>query len=109
VAGIVGQSGTADYAACKGGVIAFTKSLAKEAAPYGINVNCVSPGIIGTDRVLGFPEEFKQKVLKNVHLGRFGTPEEVANVVLFLASDAASYVTGANYVVDGGVTLGYST
>ena len=78
-----------------------------ELAQYGITVNCVSPGIIGTDRVLGFPEEFKENILKFVHLGRLGKPEDVANVMLFLASEAADYVTGQNYSVDGGTTLGY--
>ena len=78
-------------------------------APYGITVNCVSPGIIGTERVLGFPESFKKNVLQHVHLGRLGTPEDVANVMFFLASEAADYVTGQNYSVDGGTTLGYKS
>jgi NAD(P)-dependent dehydrogenase (short-subunit alcohol dehydrogenase family) len=108
-AGILGQGGTADYAACKGGIIAFTKSPAKEVAPYGITVNCVSPGIIGTERVLGFPEAFKKNVLQHVHLGRLGTPEDVANVLFFLASEDADYITGQNYSVDGGTTLGYKS
>lgn len=107
VAGLLGQANTADYAAAKGGVIAFTKSLAKELAPYGINVNCVSPSLIGTERVLSMPKEFLEKQLKTIHLHRFGKPEEVANVLVFLASDEASFVTGANYVVDGGITLSY--
>jgi len=107
VAGIVGQANTADYAAAKGGIIAFTKSLAKEVAPYGINVNCVSPAFTGTERVLSMPKEFLQKQVKTIHLGRYGKPEEIANVIVFLASDEASFVTGANYVVDGGITLSY--
>ena len=107
VAGMIGQANTADYAAAKGGIIAFTKSLAKELAPYGINVNCASPGTIGTPRVLSFPEDMKKRIVEAVHLGRLGRPEEVANVLVFLASDEASFVTGANYVVDGGVTLSY--
>jgi len=107
VAGLIGQANTADYAAAKGGIIAFTKSLAKELASYGIYVNCVSPGTIGTPRVLSFPEEMKERVIRAVHLGRLGKPEEVAHVLVFLASDEASFVTGANYVVDGGVTLAY--
>ncbi len=107
VAGIVGQANTADYAAAKGGIIAFTKSLAKEVAQYGINVNCVSPAFTGTERVLSMPEEFLQKQIKMIHLGRYGKPEEIANVIVFLASDEASFVTGANYVVDGGITLSY--
>jgi len=107
VAGIVGQANTADYAAAKGGIIAFTKSLAKEVAPYGINVNCVSPAFTGTERVLSMPEDFLKKQIKLIHLGRFGKPEEIANVIVFLASDEAGFVTGANYVVDGGITLSY--
>jgi NAD(P)-dependent dehydrogenase (short-subunit alcohol dehydrogenase family) len=107
VAALVGQANTADYAAAKGGIISFTKSLAKELAPYGINVNCVSPGTIGTERVRRFPEEMIERIVRAVHLGRLGKPEEVANVLVFLASDQASFVTGANYVVDGGVSLAY--
>lgn len=107
VAGMVGQATTADYAAAKGGIIAFTKSMAKELAPYGINVNCVSPAITGTERVRSMPKEFLQKQIDTIHLHRFGEPEEIANVVVFLASDEASFVTGANYVADGGITLSY--
>ena len=107
VAGMVGQATTADYAAAKGGIIAFTKSLAKELAPYGINVNCVSPAIIGTERVRSMPKDFLQRQIDTIHLHRFGEPEEIANVVVFLASDEASFVTGANYVADGGITLSY--
>ena len=107
VAGIVGQATTADYAAAKGGIIAFTKSMAKELAPYGINVNCVSPAMTGTERVRSMPKDFLQKQIDYIHLHRYGEPEEIANVVVFLASDEASFVTGANYVVDGGITLSY--
>jgi len=107
VAGMVGQANTADYAAAKGGIIAFTKSLAKELAQYGINVNCVSPALTGTERVLSMPEEFLQRQIKMIHLGRYAQPEEIARVIVFLASDEASFVTGANYVVDGGLTLSY--
>lgn len=107
VAGMVGQATTADYAAAKGGIIAFTKSMAKELAPYGINVNCVSPAITGTERVRSMPKDFLQRQIDTIHLHRFGEPEEIANVVVFLASDEASFVTGANYVADGGITLSY--
>ena len=107
VGAVVGQKNTADYAAAKGGIIAFTKSLAKEVAPYGINVNCVSPGPIATPRALAFPEEMIQRQIKMVHLGRYGKPEEVAAMIAFLASDEASYITGANFLVDGGISLSY--
>jgi 3-oxoacyl-[acyl-carrier protein] reductase len=107
VAGMVGQATTADYAAAKGGIIAFTKSLAKELASYGINVNCVSPSMTGTERVLSMPKDFLQKQIDYIHLHRYGEPVEIANVVVFLASDEASFVTGANYVADGGITLSY--
>jgi len=107
VAGMVGQATTADYAAAKGGIIAFTKSMAKELAPYGINVNCVSPAMTGTERVRSMPKDFLQKQIDYIHLHRYGEPEEIANVVVFLASDEASFVTGANYVADGGITLSY--
>jgi len=107
ISGMFGQVGTADYAAAKAGIIGFTKSLAKEVAQYGINVNAVSPGIIGTARVLAFPEDFKQNLLKRVYLKRFGKPEEVANLIAFLASDEASYITGDVIVIDGGATLGH--
>ncbi|MGB2827823.1 MAG: glucose 1-dehydrogenase [Dehalococcoidales bacterium] len=107
VAGMVGQATTADYAAAKGGIIAFTKSMAKELAPYGINVNCVSPAMTGTERVRSMPQDFLQKQIDYIHLHRYGEPEEIANVVVFLASDEASFVTGANYVADGGITLSY--
>lgn len=107
VAGMVGQATTADYAAAKGGIIAFTKSLAKELAPYGINVNCVSPAFTGTERVLSMPKEFLKKQIDTIHLHRWGKPEEIASVIVFLASDEASFVTGANYVADGGITLSY--
>jgi 3-oxoacyl-[acyl-carrier protein] reductase len=107
ISGMFGQVGTADYAAAKAGIIGFTKSLAKEVAQYGINVNAVSPGIIGTARVLAFPEDFKKNLLQRVYLKRFGKPEEIASLIAFLASDEASYITGEVVVIDGGATLGH--
>lgn len=102
LAGEVGGIVTAaNYAASKAGVICLTKSLAKYAAPYNINVNCVSPGFIDTEMTKGFPYD-----PKNVPLGRIGTPEEVADVILFLCSDAARYITGANVDVNGGIYMG---
>jgi 2-hydroxycyclohexanecarboxyl-CoA dehydrogenase len=105
VAGKIGGPSMALYSAVKGGVIAFTKALALEAAPHGITVNCVCPGPIATpgmQRV--FADQSMQAVTGIVPLGRVGTPEEVASAVLYLASDDAAFVTGQALSVDGGVT-----
>ncbi|MFC1972006.1 SDR family NAD(P)-dependent oxidoreductase [Chloroflexota bacterium] len=105
--GINGRIKMADYSAAKGGIIAFTKTLAKELGPYGVNVNCVSPGPIETRTMLQFSDEVKEQIKKQVYLGRLGKPEEVANVVAFLASDKSSFITGQNIAVCGGSTLGF--
>ena len=105
-AGTVGMQKAAAYSAAKGGVIAFTRTLAKEVAEYGINVNCVSPGIVASARVRQMSQEMVQQWLDGIPLGRLATTEEVANVILFLASDEASYVTGENITVAGGLPLG---
>ena len=105
---IMGHLENYHYAAAKAGVIAFTKSLAKELAQYGINVNCVSPGPTATPRVAGLVDDQEQIMLERVWLGKKRTPpENLANVIVFLASDEAAFVTGVNYVVDGGLILGY--
>ena len=83
----------------------MTATLAKELAPYGIQVNAVAPGFIDTDMIKAIPEEKKEEYLKEIPLGRLGTVEEVANVVALLASDATSYVTGQVIVMDGGLSL----
>jgi NAD(P)-dependent dehydrogenase (short-subunit alcohol dehydrogenase family) len=106
VAGVIGMQKAAEYAAAKGGVIAFTKTLAKELAQYGINVNCISPGVIGTPRVRQSAADMLPGWLGGIPLGRLGEPEDVANAVLFLASGESSYITGENIVVAGGMTLG---
>ena len=105
-AGMIGMQKAAEYAAAKGGIIAFTKTLAKELGQYGINVNCISPGVVGTSRVQQMPQDMVQTWLDGIPLGRLGKPEELARVVLFLASDESSYITGENIVVAGGMTLG---
>ena len=106
-AGIIGMTKAAEYAAAKAGIIAFTKTLAKELGKYSINVNCISPGVIGTNRVLQTTaEDMMQKFKSGIPLRRLGEPEEVAQVALFLASNESKYITGENIVVDGGMTQG---
>jgi 3-oxoacyl-[acyl-carrier protein] reductase len=100
------QLGGVPYAAAKHAVVGFTRQLAKELAPYAITVNCVAPGIIGTERILKRWQTRKKQqqneILSKILLGRLGRPEEVAAVVAFLASDASSYITGATIDVNGG-------
>lgn len=103
VAGIVGNPGQTNYSAAKAGIIGFTKAMAKEYASKGIAVNAVAPGYIPTDLTNVLPAEVKEGIVKFVALGRFGTCEEVADAVAFLASDRASYITGQTLAVDGGI------
>jgi 3-oxoacyl-[acyl-carrier protein] reductase len=103
LSGQVGQAGQANYAAAKGGLHAFTKALAREVGRYGITVNAVVPGWIDTDLVATLSKEHRARAIASVPLGRLGRPQEVARVVSFLLSDAASYITGATVRVDGGV------
>ena len=105
VVGLVGNAGQTNYAAAKAGVIGFSKSAAKELASRGITVNVVAPGFIGTDMTAGLPESVKEKMLTDIPLGRMGEPEDVANAVLFLALDQASYITGQVVNVDGGMVM----
>ena len=106
IAGILGMQKAAEYSAAKAGVIGFTKALAKEVAPYGIHVNCVSPGVIGTTRVRNMPKKSVDSWLEGIPFGRLGKPEEVAEAILFLASDESNFITGENIPVTGGQTLG---
>ncbi|MBF0117935.1 MAG: 3-oxoacyl-[acyl-carrier-protein] reductase [Desulfobacterales bacterium] len=101
--GASGNSGQANYVASKAGIIGLTKACAKELAPRNITVNAVAPGYIETDMTASLPENVKDAMLKQIPLGRIGKPNEVANVVLFLASDAASYITGQIIHVNGGI------
>ena len=101
--GRFGFAGQSNYAASKAGQVAFVQSLSKEVASRKITVNCVSPGFIDTDFISGLPEEQKKKYIEMIPLKRFGLPRDVAHPVLFLASAEASYVTGANLEVTGGL------
>jgi len=95
--------GQANYAASKAGLIALTKSLSKEVATRGITVNCVSPGFIATELIQDLPDKLREAYLARIPVKRFGSPEEVAACVLFLASKEASYVTGSTLEVSGGL------
>ena len=103
VSGIIGTAGQVNYAAAKGGVIAFTKSLARELGPFNIQVNAVAPGLIETDMASQMPAEQREAIIKSTALHRMGKPEEAAWAVLFLASPWSDYITGQTIVVDGGI------
>jgi len=105
VSGIHPLPGQTNYAAAKAGVIGFTKSLAKEIAPYNVRVNAVAPGFIETDMTGHLNEKHKERLTASIPSGRFGSPEEVARVVLFLASGASEYITGEVLQIDGGLGL----
>jgi 3-oxoacyl-[acyl-carrier protein] reductase len=105
VSGLVGRASQVNYASAKAGIIGFTKSLAKEVSAYNILVNAVAPGGIETDMLEALSEKHKTQMISEIPLGRFGTVQEIAGVVSFLASDAASYITGHVIPVDGGLAI----
>lgn len=105
VVGIVGNAGQANYAAAKAGIIGLTKATAKEVGARGITVNAIAPGFITTDMTAQIPEQNQKQLLELIPLREFGRPEDVANAVCFLASDAARYITGQTLQVDGGLVM----
>lgn len=105
IIGLNGNAGQANYAAAKAGLIALTKSLAKELGSRGVRVNAVAPGFVETDMTAGLSEDVKKAALEAIPLRRFGTPEDIANACVFLASDQASFITGHVLIVDGGMAM----
>jgi 3-oxoacyl-[acyl-carrier protein] reductase len=103
VAGVTGNAGQANYAAAKAGLIGFTKTVAREMASRNVTCNAVAPGFIPTDLTNALLDRMKDTILPQIPLGRFGTVEDVANGIAFLASEAASYITGQVLVIDGGM------
>lgn len=103
ISGMVGNFGQINYCAAKAGLLGMTKTAAKELGPRGITVNAVAPGFIDTDMTANLSDDLKEGAKKQIALGRFGKPEEIAGVVAFLASDNASFITGQTIVADGGM------
>ncbi len=103
--GLVGASCEVHYSASKAGVIGLTKALAKELAPSGIRVNCIAPGVIKTNMLNGLSDDDLTQLADETPLGRLGTPEDIANAVLFLASESSSFITGQVFSVDGGFVI----
>ena len=105
VSGILGNAGQANYAASKAGIIGLTKTMARELASRGITVNAVAPGFVDTDMTQVLPENVREAATAQIPLGRFGKPEDIANMVAYLASEKASYITGQIISVDGGMAI----
>ena len=105
IVGLVGNAGQANYAAAKAGIIGLTKATAKEVGTRGITVNAIAPGFITTDMTAQIPEQNQKQLLEMIPLRGFGYPEDVADAVCFLASDAARYITGQTLQVDGGMVM----
>ena len=105
IIGIIGNAGQANYSASKAGIIALTKTTAKELASRGICVNAVAPGFIQTEMTAKLPQEIQEKMLAQIPLGRFGKPEDVARLCLFLASSESDYITGQTVIIDGGMVM----
>lgn len=105
VAGIMGNGGQANYAASKAGLIGMTKSVARELAPRGITVNAVAPGLVESEMTQALTDQQREKLMDNVPLRRMGSAGEVASLVAYLCSDAAAYITGQTWAIDGGMTM----
>jgi len=105
VAGVMGQAGSANYAASKAGLIGMTKSIVREVAKKGITANCIAPGFIITDMTQGLPEQVKEAAKQVIPARKFGTADDVAKAIAFLASDDAAYITGQVIAVDGGMSM----
>ena len=105
VSGILGNAGQANYAASKAGIIGLTKTMARELGSRGITVNAIAPGFVDTEMTEILSEELKENACKQIILGRFGKPEDIANTAVFLASDKADYITGQVISVDGGMNV----
>jgi 3-oxoacyl-[acyl-carrier protein] reductase len=105
VVGLVGNAGQVNYAAAKAGLVGMTKSVARELASRGVRSNAIAPGFIATDMTNALPESARDAASASIAMGRFGTPEDIAAAVAFLASDDASYITGQVIAVDGGMTF----
>ncbi len=105
VSGILGNAGQANYAASKAGIIGLTKTMARELASRGITVNAVAPGFVDTDMTQVLPDSVKEAATAQIPLGRFGKPEDIANMVAYLASEKAAYITGQIISVDGGMAI----
>ena len=105
VVGVSGNAGQANYAASKAGVIGVTKSLSRELAPRNVTVNAVAPGFIETDMTDALSDKQREAISSRIACGRLGQPEDVANLVKFLASDEAGYITGQVICIDGGMAL----
>ncbi|GIW02370.1 3-oxoacyl-[acyl-carrier-protein] reductase [Roseiflexus sp.] len=105
VVGLIGNAGQSNYAAAKAGIVGFTRAVAREMASRNITVNAVAPGYIETELTAGLGDQVRTAILEAIPLGRLGTPQDVANLVCFLASDAAAYITGQTLTVDGGMVM----
>ena len=105
VVGLIGNPGQANYTAAKAGVVGFTKTIARELGSRNVNVNAIAPGFIESDMTESLPEKVKEEMLNSIPLDRFGKPEDVADLALFLASDKSDYITGQVLNVDGGMVM----